>query len=93
MRENFFTKYFFFFRYLYEKIHKSGKEVESETETAWIIITKLKLKLRSNDIFPRYMIEFMVECACSNYMLRRVSSISGTIIEHGLNILHVNFYL
>lgn len=89
----FLRSIFFFFRYLYEKIHKSGKEVESETETAWIIITKLKLKLRSNDIFPRYMIEFMVECACSNYMLRRVSSISGTIIEHGLNILHVNFYL
>lgn len=88
-----FLRSIFFFRYLYEKIHKSGKEVESETETAWIIITKLKLKLRSNDIFPRYMIEFMVECACSNYMLRRVSSISGTIIEHGLNILHVNFYL
>lgn len=82
--ENFFTKYFFW--YLYETIHKNGKEVTRDRNRN--IITKLKLKLRSGDIFPRYMIEFMVES-----MFQLYAQETKFHFRNNYYTLHVSFHL
>lgn len=82
--ENFFTKYFSW--YLYETIHKNGKEVTRDRNRN--IITKLKLKLRSSDIFPRYMIEFMVES-----MFQLYAQETKFHFRNNYYTLHVSFHL